>query len=209
MTGALRFIHVSPDGCGEERLARMFRQSGHAAVCHDHGRLAEDILFSQASGTDPLTRWPGTVLFSGLYRHAPHWRPPLEAWRQFAWLAGRFPQARFILTLRPVEDWLDDRLIRDGGAIERCHAHHRGCCPADLRDPWGADWQAHLAAVEGFFAGDPRLIHVDLDRETPRDLAARLDPLLPMPDPGWQGGWFADAGGACDATARTGARSGR
>lgn len=187
------FFHISPDWCGDARLARLFRRNGHAAVCHDNGRLAEDILFSMASGGDPLTSWPGTVLFSGLYRHAPHWRPPLEAWRQVGWLAARFPQARFILSLRQPEDWILDRLTRDGGAAARCHAHHRGCATADLPDLWHADWHAHLAAVEALFGDDPRLIRIDLDRETADEVAARLDPLLPMPDPGWQQGWFPGA----------------
>ncbi|MDQ1900381.1 glycosyl transferase family 90 [Paracoccus sp. WLY502] len=194
MTPGPLFFHISPEGCGEARLARLFRRNGHAAVCHDNGRLAEDILFAKASGGDPLTRWPGTVLFSGLYRHAPHWRPPLEAWRHFPWLADRFPRARFILAQRAPGDWILDRLNRDGGAAARCHAHHRNCDPADLPALWEADWHAHQAAVEAFFGDDPCLIRVDLDRETPADLAARLDPMLPLPDAGWQQGWFPTPG---------------
>ena len=190
MTLGPLFFHISPDGCAEARLARLFRRNGHRAVCHDKGQLAEDILFARATNGDLLTPWQGTVLFSGLYRDTPHWRPPLEAWRQFGWLAGRFPQARFILTTRPPEDWILDRLTRDRGAAARCHALHRGCDPADLPDLWEADWHAHLAAVDAFFGGDPRLIRVDLDRDTPADLAARLDSILPMPDPGSQEGWF-------------------
>ncbi|WP_374298536.1 glycosyl transferase family 90 [Paracoccus sp. (in: a-proteobacteria)] len=189
------FFHISPDWCGEGRLARLFRRNGHAAVCHDAGRLAEDILFSMASGGDALRHWPGTVLFSGLYRNIPHWRPPLEAWRHFGWLAERFPQARFILTVRRPEDWILDRLTRDGGAAAACHAYHRGCDTADLPDLWEADWHAHLAAVDAFFGDDPRLVRVDLDRETPSDVAARLHPVLPLPDPGWQQGWFPEAEG--------------
>ena len=54
MTPGPLFFHISPDGCGEARLARLFRRNGHAAVCHDGGRLAEDILFAKASGGDAL-----------------------------------------------------------------------------------------------------------------------------------------------------------
>ena len=47
MTERPLFFHISPDGCGDARLARLFRRNGHAAVCHDNGRLAEDILFGK------------------------------------------------------------------------------------------------------------------------------------------------------------------
>ena len=190
MTERPLFFHISPDQCGEARLARLFRRNGHAAVCHDKGRLAEDILFSRASGATPLTLWPDAVLFSGLYRHAPRWRPPLEAWRHFDWLADRFPHARFILTLREPEAWILDRLTRDRGAAAHCHAHHKGCDIGDLPEIWEADWHTHLAAVDAVFGDDPRLVRVDLDRETPGDLAARLAPWVALPDPGWQEGWF-------------------
>lgn len=192
MTGAPLFFHISPDGFGVAGLARLFRRNGHPAVCHDGGRLAEDILFAKASGDEVLRHWPGTVLFAGLYRHTPHWRPPLEAWRQFGWLAGHFPQARFILTTRAPQAWIRDRLTRDGGAVARCHAHHRGCDTGDLPDIWAADWADHLAAVHAFFGDDPRLVRLDLDQETPGDLVARLGSILP--DPGSQETWLSQPG---------------
>lgn len=189
MTAAPLFFHISPDGCAEDRLARLFRRNGYPAVCHDNGRLAEDMLFARASGGALPGPWTGTVLFAGLYRHAPHWRPPLQAWRHFDWLADRFPQARFILTLRRADDWVADRMIRHNGVVARCHAHHLGCDMADLPGLWAAEWHDHLAAVDAFFGDDPRLIRLDLDRETPAHAAARLNPLLAMPDAG-QEGWF-------------------
>lgn len=181
MTGAaLRFFHISPEWCGQERLVQLFRLNGHQAACHESGRLAQDILFSQGRGVAPLAAWPRARLFCGLYRHAPHWQRPLDAWRSIEVLSRHFPQARFILTTREVDGWLYDRLTRQGGAIARAHAHDRGVAPADLPDLWLAEWQAHLAALDARFGDDPRLIRVDIDRESPQDLCARLDALLPM-----------------------------
>lgn len=189
MSGPPLFFGIGPDNCGEERLADLFRRNGHASACHENGRLAEDVLFARATGGRPLTPWTGTALFAGLYRHVPHWRPPLEAWRHAGWLADRFPRARFILTLRNPQDWIADRLRCDGGAAARCHAHHRGCAVADLPALWAADWADHQVAVGAVFGTDPRLIRVDLDRESPRDLAMRLHGVLAMADPGADG-WF-------------------
>lgn len=175
------FFQISPDGCGETLLAQLFRLNGHRALLGSEADLAADILMAEAQDKAPLAAHPGVRLYAGLHRHTPHWRPPLEAWRSFAFLARSFPQARFILTMRAPEDWILDRLARDNGAVARCHAHHRGTSEADLPELWLADWQAHLADVEAFFGDDPRLIRGDLDRETPADLAVRMSDLLPLP----------------------------
>lgn len=182
MARVLRFFHISPEWCGQERLVQLFRLNGHASLCDDQGRLAQDILFSQASGRAPLAQWPRAWLLTGLYRYRPHWQPPLEAWRSFAFLDRHFPQARFVLTTRDPAAWIWDRMTREGGAAARAHAHHRGVAPADLPELWLADWQDHLAAVGAHFGDDPRLIRVDIDRETPQDLCRRLSALLPMPN---------------------------
>lgn len=184
------FIHISPDWCGQGVLTRLFRHNGHAVALEDNGRLAEDILYAQATQTTPLTQWPRVQLVTGLYRHKPHWRPPLEAWRSFDWLAEQLPHARFILTTRDPDGWLLDRMVRDNGAVARCYAHHKGGDQSDLPQMWESSWRAHLAAVEAYFGDDPRLIRVDMERQTISDLAAQLAPLLPMTvlplDQNWQ-----------------------
>lgn len=175
-----RFFHISPEWCGQERLVQLFRLNGYPSACHEDGRLAEDICFSHAAGVAPLQGWPGAHLVTGLYRNLPHWRPPLEAWRLFAWLDRQFPQAHFILTLRNPETWLLDRLTRDGGAAARMHARETGIAQERIADHWLAQWHAHIAAVEAHFGDDPRLIRVDIDRQTPQALCSRLDAILPM-----------------------------
>ena len=57
MEPGLRFFHISPEWCGQERLVQLFRLNGHPAACHEGGRLAQDILFSQGRGVAPLAGW--------------------------------------------------------------------------------------------------------------------------------------------------------
>ncbi|MDO5631803.1 MAG: glycosyl transferase family 90 [Paracoccus sp. (in: a-proteobacteria)] len=182
MTARPVFFHIGPDWTGEERLVQMFRLNGHAAACHEEGRLAEDIAFARATGTPPLTRWGGARLFAGLHRINRLERPLIEGWRAFPFIAAQRPEAVFILTTRDPEDWIADRLARRGGAVARAYAHHLNRAVSDLPQIWLRDWHDHLAAVDGFFAlGDPRLIRLDLDRETPLDLARHLAPLIDLP----------------------------
>lgn len=176
------FIHIGVDGAADDALVRLFAANGYKTVCHEKGALASDIIFAESRDQRPLRQRPGIRLFAGLWRAAPHWRPPLEAWRCFAHLARRIPHARFILTRPDPDQWVIERLTRDEGAVARCHAFHRGVDELALPDLWRGDLAAHERAVLDHFGGDSRLIVVDPARDDPAALAARIDPLLPMPD---------------------------
>ncbi|MDO5705289.1 MAG: glycosyl transferase family 90 [Paracoccus sp. (in: a-proteobacteria)] len=182
MTARPVFFHIGPDWTGEERLVQLFRLNGFAGACHEQGRLAEDIAHARAAGIAPLTRWGGARLFAGLHRVNRLDRPLIEGWRAFSFIAEQRPDAAFILTIRDPERWIADRLSRKGGRVARAYAHHLSCAVSDLPEIWLRDWHDHLAAVDAFFvADDPRLIRVDLDRDTPVDLARRLAPLIDLP----------------------------
>ncbi|MBM3604447.1 MAG: hypothetical protein FJX25_06750, partial [Alphaproteobacteria bacterium] len=170
-------VHVGPDSPADRALARLFRANGHKVACHDGGRLASDILFAMGQGRPPLTGWPEARLFAGLYRHRPHWRPPLEAWRCVAFLRDALPHAHFLLTIPPQDDW---PLWRAGTDALPCHVHHHALPPAAVPGLWQEQLESHLAQVQALFGDDPRLLVVDLARQGPAEVAAMLDPILPM-----------------------------
>ncbi|MFN4060125.1 MAG: glycosyl transferase family 90 [Paracoccus hibiscisoli] len=167
-------IHIGPDSPADDALAALFRANGHAVACHEGGRLAADILYAMGQGTRPLRDWPNARLFAGLYRHKPHWRPPLEAWRCAAFLRERLPDARFLLTVPPPDAWA---LWRAATPARAAGEHPAAALPPR----WQADLEDHLAAMRALFAGDPRLITLDLATTAPADLAARLAPDLALP----------------------------
>lgn len=180
MPGA-RLFHISPEGCGEQDLARIFAANGHPVACHEGGRLAADILYAQGRDALLLQPFAKARFLGGLWRNNPHWRPPLQAWRSFAFLADRFPQARFLLTLRPEDDLIAARMAADEGSVLRAHAHHHGLDAEGIAALWRRDWRAHLAQVRAHFAGSDRLIELDLERDSPADLAIRLAGFMELP----------------------------
>ena len=175
------FLHISPDWCGEERVVQLFRLNGQRGLCHEQGRLAEHLAWARAAGAPPLAPWPGVRLLTGLHRVDRPDRAPIEAWRFFPWLDAALPGAVFILTSRDPEAWIADRLSRQGGRIARTYARHLRCSVTDLPEIWLADWRAHLAAVEAHFGTDPRLVRLDIERETPDMLCARLWRWIDLP----------------------------
>ncbi|CAM3254527.1 glycosyl transferase family 90 [Paracoccus nototheniae] len=175
-------IHIGPDGPADRVLARMFEANGHPVAHHEGGRLAADILYAMGQGKRPLRDWPQARLFAGLFRHKPHWRPPLEAWRCAAFLRKALPHAHFLLTIPSPEDW---SLTRAGTDALACHAFdqaHRPdpLPPAALPALWQDQLADHLDRMRALFGDDPRLIEADLAIDSPADLAARLNALLPM-----------------------------
>ncbi|RJK96656.1 hypothetical protein D3P06_17310 [Paracoccus aestuarii] len=182
-------IHIGPDSPVDQALERLFRANGLAVDCHDRGRLAGDVTYAAGLGRAPLVFRPDARLVAGLFRHSPHWRPPLESFRHVAHLARHLPDARFLLTCPPEEAWALWRLSTPALA---CHAH-QGVPPQDLPRIWRDALRDHIARVEDLLGGDPRLIRMDTERTRPADLVAALgadfglhhcpDARWPAPDP--------------------------
>lgn len=180
---AVRFFHIGPDWTGQQAVSNLFRACGHQVVDHAGGRLAGDIAYHSAAGETPLTAWPEARLFTNLHRLDDWSRQPVEAWRDFAALDRHFPDAVFILPLRDPEGWIADRIARQDGRVARIYARFLGVPLGELHALWLAGWADHLAAVRSHFGDDPRLVVIDLHRETPADLAGKLSRWITL-DPG-------------------------
>lgn len=178
MAEAPLFFHISPDHCGEADLAKLFQVNGLNAVCYEKGELAEDLFWSKATDGVPFASWPKARLLTGLYRYKPSWRPPLEGWRQFAFIDRLFPNAQFILTKRDTDGWLFDRLTADKGLMASSYKAHLDVDDLTLAEIWEQDWLSHVKAVNDYFKDSPRLIQVDMASETPLDLGERIKALL-------------------------------
>ncbi|WP_282601934.1 glycosyl transferase family 90 [Paracoccus sp. PARArs4] len=173
-------IHVGPEGPLEYAVVRMFRESGHQALLHQKGALAEDVFHAMARNRPPLRRWPDARFFAGLYRHAPIWRPPLEAWRCLRFLRDSLPHAHFLM-IEPDPRW---SLWRAGrGDALACWRRRTGLPDATLPGLWDEQLEEHRARLEDLFGDDPRLIRLDPTAEGPAEFAQRLGAILPMGPP--------------------------
>ena len=189
----MRAYHISPDGCGAERLVQIVRRNGLRGVCDTTGTIAHRVVTAAMTGRAPFRHHGAVRLYTGLWRLAPLARPPLEAWRLFGHLRRHDPQARFILTTRDPEAWVLDRATRDGGAVLTAYARHWNLPEERVIERWRGDWDDHLAAVAAHFGDDPALIRIDCDRDSPQDAARRLRALWPLPTlPVGAGWWRAD-----------------
>jgi hypothetical protein len=82
----------------------------------------------------------------------------------FDLLDAQYPGSKFILTVRPLDDWLDSRRrhVENNQAKRAQGAYHGTFLEVDI-DGWIAEYEAHHARVWQYFAGRPhQLLVVDV-----------------------------------------------
>ncbi len=160
--------------CGTRYLTELFSLNGYNARHWANGSIAEDIAYAIATDRKPLAHWPQTVCFANMECvHKLH-RPPITAFKEYAFLHRWFPDAVFILNERDVDAWINSRLIYLGGQYKDLWAHHLGVDVAELGEIWRAEWADHIAAATSYFKGNPRFIRHNFDHDRPEALAAFL-----------------------------------
>jgi Sulfotransferase domain len=83
--------------------------------------------------------------------------------RRFKLLDAQYPGSRFVLTVRPVEGWLESRRrhvesnvrLRDAG-------RYTGTFLVVDEEKWRRDWDTHLAQVRTYFAGRLDFLEIDM-----------------------------------------------
>jgi hypothetical protein len=100
---------------------------------------------------------------------------------RFGRLDRQYPGSRFVLTVRPLEEWLDSRR-RHVEHNQRASAAgaYRGRYVVVDEAKWRAQWERHLEKVRGYFDGRPDFLEVDLT-DDPR--WEPLCTLLGVPEP--------------------------
>jgi hypothetical protein len=82
--------------------------------------------------------------------------------RNFALLDRQYPGSTFVLTVRPVEDWLDSRRRHVENNVRRKALGEYHGAFLEVDEPaWRAEWDDHLGQVRRHFAGRDDFLEVD------------------------------------------------
>ncbi len=81
----------------------------------------------------------------------------------FELLDAQYPGSRFILTVRPIDDWIESRRRHVESNIRRQAAgeYHGGFVTVD-EPAWRQEWTAHVERVRGYFADRSDFLEVDI-----------------------------------------------
>lgn len=99
----------------------------------------------------------------------------------FALLDEQYPGSRFVLTTRPIDDWIGSRRRHVERNRQRREAgEYAGTFLEVEPEVWRAEFEAHHAAVEAYFSGRDDLLVL---RITEGEGYERLCPFLGVEDP--------------------------
>ena len=101
--------------------------------------------------------------------------------RRFVLLDEQYPGSRFLLTVRPVDDWIDSRRRHVLTNQARKAAGTYDGTFLEVDEPkWRAEWELHLERVHGYFGARADLLELDV---TADPSWARLCGFLDRPVP--------------------------
>ncbi len=105
----------------------------------------------------------GRPLLSGLDPAYEAFSDILALSTNFAVLDEQYPGSRFVLTVRPIDEWIDSRRRHVEKNIRRKAAgEYDGSFLVVDEAGWRAEWERHTAAVRRYFAGRPDYLELDL-----------------------------------------------
>jgi hypothetical protein len=101
--------------------------------------------------------------------------------KNFDVLDDQYPGSRFVLTVRPIDDWVDSRRRHvERNVIRRQAGEYTGGFVVVDEEGWRSEWHDHVQRAGQYFAGRADFLEVDL---TTRPSWEPLCTLLDLPEP--------------------------
>jgi len=86
--------------------------------------------------------------------------------RRFRMLDRQYRGSKFVLTVRPVDVWIDSRRrhVQRNIALKEAGEYHGSFLVID-EEKWAAEWEHHTTRVRDYFADRADFLEVDLTRD--------------------------------------------
>lgn len=161
-----KVFQIGFNKCGTRSISRFFNQNGVRTAHWCEGKIALDLEAAQRGGHSPLKPWPRATVFCDM--EYIDYEVHIQAFREVAYLDRCFPDARFILNTRNVDDWLASRSRHGRGLyMQKAMALLGTNSPDKVREHWYMDWNSHHKTVHDYFFDQPdKLLVFDIDCET-------------------------------------------
>lgn len=190
MTMHPRIFIIGFNRCGTTSFHHLFEEAGLRPLHYDEGRLAVRMERNARAGKPVMDGYDEYDVFSDMFYACTH--AVYESNRHFREIAQQEPDAKFILNLRDVDDWLKSRAYWYRQRVEQKSSYRCSeCRPIECRlemvaaarlhfglagvdqvfDHWRAEWHAHAEAVQAYLPPE-RLLVFDIDTDDPAAICA-------------------------------------
>jgi hypothetical protein len=182
-----KVFQIGFNKCGTRSFCHLFESSSYKALHWANGKIARDIKRSFEAGVAPLQEWPDVAMFCDMEQINRVNGPLIEGYRYFEYLHKSFPDAKFILNTRDVEDWLFSRVDHNKGTyLDHYRRHFKLKRTRDVMNRWREDWVAQHAAVRAYFADHPgALVEYDITNDKVEKLHAFFAPDFDLTKGEW------------------------
>lgn len=150
--------------CGTRTLHYFFKENGLPSIHWDNDNLVKTIERNLNAGTKPLAHgctvnhkvnsdcyYEKAQVFSDITYH------PLnkDAKDYYKVLDRYYPNSKFILNIRNVDDWIASRKKHSNGKIVEQLCQFHSCSPIELENLWRNMWRETLDEIKKYFSDRP------------------------------------------------------
>jgi len=168
MNPPYKVFQVGFNKCGTRSLCQLFKQSGYDSVHYQKGRLAKKILQNFLRSRDILSGINKHTFYSDLECAYGSRGVPIYAYLLYKEIYYQYPNSKFILNVRPIDDWIRSRLRHSNRKYVRFCKKRLKLNKGEVVEEWKNHFHKHIEDVIGFFIDKPdRLLVYDISTDNP------------------------------------------
>lgn len=149
-----RVFQIGFNKCGTRSFYRLFADNSIPSLhWHtDQGKIAKKMLKNFLNGEDIIPKeYDKIIFFSDLEDVYGSNYLPIFAYRFYREIFYQFPDSKFILNIRPLNEWLRSRVSHDDGKYLHHSLQMLKISKTELIKHWESHFLNHVAEVQDFF----------------------------------------------------------
>jgi hypothetical protein len=164
-----RVFQIGFNKCGTRSLYRLFADNSIPSLhWHtDQGKIAKKMLINFLNGEYIIPKeYESIIFFSDLEDVYGSNYLPIFSYRFYREIFYQFPDAKFILNTRPLDEWINSRVEHDNGKYLNHCLHTLKISKLELINQWKSHFLNHSQEVKMFFKNKrEKLLIFDISKD--------------------------------------------
>jgi len=166
-----RFVfQIGFNKCATRSLCHLFEMSNIPSLhwSQDGGIFCKSMLINFISGKNLISdQYLNKVLFADMEYIYNNTGLPFHGYCFYDRLHTQYPNSKFILNIRPIDNWLQSRINHDGGKYLSHYQSLLSMSKEDTIDFWRIHFINHIQNVKNYFKNFPnKLVVFDIENDS-------------------------------------------